>query len=278
MNPIPQSGPADLPFVKMSAAGNDFVVVDAGVLPAGAARSEWVRRVCRRRLSVGADGVIAVERLDAGRLRVEFFNPDGAETFCGNGARCAARYGVLRAGTTAPTMLETVRGPLRAEVAGDRVAVAMGECRVVSEAIHFRLDPVPVRASLVEVGVPHLVTFDHDPGTVDVNTLGRRLRFHPEAGAGGANVNFARRVAPGVLAVRTFERGVEGETLSCGTGCVAAALADALLGDGTSPVTCRTRSGADLKVSYRRVGREFEEVILEGEVRLVYSARLGPET
>lgn len=277
MNPIPRHGTADLPFVKMSAAGNDFVVVDAGVLPAGAARSEWVRRVCRRRLSVGADGVIAVERLDADRLRVEFFNPDGAETFCGNGARCAARYGVLRAGTAASTVLETVRGPLRAEVAGDRVAVEMGDCRVVSEEIHFPLEAGPVRAALLEVGVPHLVTFEHDTGTVDVDTLGRRLRFHPGAGAGGANVNFAARVAPGVLAVRTFERGVEGETLSCGTGCVAAALADAILGDGISPATCRTRSGADLKVSYRRAGRGFAEVTLEGEVRLVFSAHLGPE-
>jgi diaminopimelate epimerase len=277
MSPAPEHRSGGLPFVKMSAAGNDFVVVEAGHLPQSPELPDLVRRICRRRMSVGADGVISVQRVGPDRLRVAFFNPDGEETFCGNGARCAARYGVVRAGTAPRVVLETERGSLRADVGPDRVCLEMGECRVVRKEMLLKLDSGPIRAALLQVGVPHLVTFDLDPDTVDVEGYGRLLRSHPEVGPLGANVNFVRRTAAGVLTVRTFERGVEGETLSCGTGCVAAVLADALRGNGGSPTTCRTRSGSGREVNYVTAGGGFEAVSLAGEARLVYSASLDPE-
>ena len=269
------AGASGAPFWKMSAAGNDFIVLAAGDAPPPEERGDWIRRLCRRRMSVGADGVILVAPAAADRLRVTFYNPDGGETFCGNGARCAARFGRLRRWTPERTHLETTRGLLRAEVDGDRVRVEIGACRADAGPVEIELPDRSFRAVRIEVGVPHLVTFDLDPATTDIDAIGRLLRAHPAAGPDGANVNFVARVAPGRLALRTFERGVEGETLACGTGCVAAVLADARYGSGRSPTLCRTRSGVDLEVEYRMDGSAFEQVTLAGEARLVYSGRLG---
>lgn len=264
-------------FWKLTAAGNDFIVLDAASAPGSGALEEFVRRVCRRRVSVGADGVILVRDLGPDRLRVAFYNPDGTETFCGNGARCAARYGVLRGGTGPRVVLETVRGPLRAEVSGSGVRVEVGPCRVLRAGLWVPWDPGPIRADLIDVGVPHLVTFDLDPSGTDIEAWGPVLRSHPQSGPEGANVDFCRSEGAGVVSIRTFERGVEGETLACGTGCVAAALAADLRGFGQSPTLCRTRSGSPIEVEYVRSEDGYSGVTLAGEARLVFRAELGPE-
>lgn len=266
-----------IPFLKMSAAGNDFIVIAAGSLPAARFDPRFVQQVCRRRVSVGADGVILVEKKRSDLLGVAFYNPDGRETFCGNGARCAARYGAIREGMPAEMLLETLRGTLRAELLTDGVRLEIGACGVLRQDLSIPLGSRTIRGILIDVGVPHLVTFDLDPEEIDVVALGREIRNHPLTGPEGANVDFARQAGSGLLEVRTYERGVEDETLSCGTGCIAAALAAAVLGLGTSPTVCRTRSGANLRVAFHLAGERFEKVILEGEARVVYSGELVNE-
>lgn len=266
-----------IPFLKMSAAGNDFIVIAAGSLPTGRFDPRFAQQICRRKVSVGADGVILVEKRRSDLLGVGFFNPDGRETFCGNGARCAAMYGVLREGMPEEMFLETVRGTLRAELLEDGVRLEIGSCGVLRKELSIPLGSQTIRGILVDVGVPHLVTFDLDPEKIDVVSLGREIRNHSLTGPEGANVDFARQVSSGVLDLRTYERGVEDETLSCGTGCIAAALAAAVLGVGTSPTVCRTRSGASLRVAFRPAAGGFEEVILEGEAKVVYSGELVNE-
>ena len=275
----PSRGEQDgLRFWKMTGAGNDFLLIDSREWPPGEDIPRWVREVCRRGVSVGADGAIFVDHLGGDRWEIRFFNPDGAETFCANGARCASRYAVLRNRAATPLILETVRGPMRSVVEGDRVRLEIGDCRIVRLDLQLKVGAETFQGCLTHVGVPHLVIFHPDPGAVDLAALGGKLRAHPDLGPEGANVNFVRREAGGRLWVRTFERGVEGETLSCGTGSVAAVLVAAHRGFAGSPTVCRNRSGSDLRVFFLREGDRFREVCLEGEARLVYKGTLPGET
>lgn len=263
-----------LRFWKMTGAGNDFLLIDCREWPPGEDIARWVREVCRRGISVGADGAIFVDHLGGDRWKVRFFNPDGEETFCANGARCATRFAVLRNRAATPLVLETVRGPLRSVVEGDRVRLELGRCHIVNLDLQLTVGAETFQGSLIHVGVPHLVIFHPDPGAVDLIRLGGKLRAHPDLGPEGANVNFVRREPGGRLWVRTYERGVEGETRSCGTGSVAAVLVAACRGFADSPTVCRNLSGSDLRVSFRRDGDRFREVFLEGEARLVYTGTL----
>ena len=241
-----------LPFVKMSGAGNDFVLIDdrAGVL--GAGRAALARRICRRRLGVGADGLILIEPAGgAADFAMRYLNADGSEgAQCGNGTRCAAVFARDIGAAGARQRIATPAGVLRAEILGDgnplrvRVEVARpGPLRRV------RLPGLPGgEADLfsVEVGVPHAVEVVADPDAVEVERRGRAIRRHPEFPM-GANANFIA-LAPGEIRLRTFERGVEAETLACGTGATAAALVAHREFGWPPEVRVRVRSGETLRI------------------------------
>jgi diaminopimelate epimerase len=268
---------ARVAFVKMSGAGNDFVVLDGAVwesLPGD--RTTWVRGVCRRGVSVGADGVLVVSPERTGRVRVLFFNPDGGEAFCGNGSRCAARFALARSLVPNPAMiLTTSAGDVPAVVAGGLVSLTLpppsdrGELVLADPAGSFR-------ARWILAGVPHLVVPVSGLASYPLERVGPSLRRHASLGPEGANVNLVERDAAGRVHVRTFERGVESETLACGTGAVAVAFAARLAGAGETVVVV-PRSGLALTVVLDGDSARPLRARLTGDARFVLEGLLDPE-
>ena len=266
-------------FFKMSAAGNDFILFDNRP---STLRSDdlpgLVRRLCRRALSVGADGVILLETSSVADVRASFYNPDGRPTFCGNGARCASRLAYLQGIAPARMRVETSVMVHRAEVKGTSVSFEMRDPQGFEEGIEIQSGGETWRGVFVDTGVPHFVVFRTVGATESIEALGRALRSHPRFGPAGTNVDFVGPADSGSFGIRTFERGVEGETLACGTGCVAAALAAASAGKvASSPVSLRTRSGALIRVHFEGPPRQARGVRLEGEARLVFVGQLTEE-
>jgi len=265
-------------FHKMNGSGNDFIIVDnrRGVLPMEDAQM-FAARVCRRKVSAGADGLILVEPSDHADFKWRFFNSDGSVAeMCGNGARCVARF-AWEQEICGPEMgFETLAGIIRARVSDTRVKVTLPDPTELKIDYEVELEQGALLISSVNTGVPHVVVPVPDPEQPDVEALGREIRFHPLFSPAGTNVNFVSLRKDG-LAVRTYERGVEGETLSCGTGTVAAAVVGVYRGEVMSPVPVVTRSGETLTVHVEREGGEIREVCLEGGTRLVYEGVLTRE-
>lgn len=262
-------------FTKMSGAGNDFVVLEAD----DAARVEdfvaWVRAVCRRGLSVGADGVLVVGPAGNRRVQVRFHNPDGGEAFCGNGTRCAARFAWMRDWCGVEAKLLTRAGEVDAEILADRVRLHLPP-PVDRGRLTLHAEGADLAGRWVTAAVPHFVVPVADLARVPIATLGPAFRRHPHFGEDGTNVDFVAWRRDGSLGIRTWERGVEGETLSCGSGAVAAAFAASLDGAGAE-VRVTPWSGIPLRVSFHGpVGAPFGAV-LEGDARVLFQATLSPE-
>ena len=267
-------------FVKMSGSGNDFILIDhrGGGLDESALEA-FVVGVCRRRLSVGADGVILIEPSPTADFRWRFFNADGSlADMCGNGARCAARFAHRLGVCGAEVRFETGAGLVCAQVKGARVRVRLTDPHGLRLEVPIAVDGRTLTVSSVNTGVPHAVVAADRIDDVDLPALGRAIRFHPSFAPEGTNVDFiCRDPAAGGIVIRTYERGVEGETLSCGTGAVAGALVAAERFGLASPIGVRTASGEILTVAFQRGAGGFQEVFQEGEARFVYSGLLHPE-
>lgn len=274
---------SDATFYKMCGSGNDFVFLDGRTTDPSEWPSDRIARVCARATGVGADGlVILAPGATAGSVRFHFFNSDGSRgEMCGNGALCATRLAAyLRMADPEEVVLETdaglVRGRAdkggsapRAELALPDVA-APGSPRVSAA-------PGEAAAGFAVVGVPHLVVPVEDVAGVDVATRGRELRSHPEIGSAGANVNFVALAAQG-WRMRTYERGVEGETLACGTGAIACATILAGRGVVSLPWTVISSAGSQLTVAGElRPDGGLSAPRLSGEARMVFRGTLGPD-
>jgi diaminopimelate epimerase len=266
-----------LDFVKMTGAGNDFILADnrSGNLSLS---SEQVLRLCDRRFGVGADGLILLAPCTSGRApwAWNFWNSDGSEAeMCGNGARCFARYVQRLTGWDQPVLtFETAAGVITAEFACKRVTVNL------TPPHSLRLqEPIATAAGLLELssintGVPHAVVFVSDADQVKVLESGRELRFHQHFGPRGTNVNFVQVKDRNRIRVRTYERGVEGETLACGTGVTASALISARVHGLTSPVCVEVQSGEELRVSFSERHGHFSEVRLNGPANFIFEGRI----
>ena len=266
-------------FYKMHGGGNDFVLIDhrAGFIPE-AEQPALARRLCHRQLGVGADGLILIEASRAANFRWRFYNADGSEPeMCGNGGRCAARFAVLLGIAPETLSFETLSGVIHAEVRGRRVKLALTGVGDFQLNQTIPLEEANVTGHFVRVGVPHLVVPVDDLEAAPVTEWGRLLRFHQMFQPAGANVNFVRFTGPENLSIRTYERGVEDETLACGTGSVAAALVGACLGRLSSPVEVLTRGGEILTVFFRPQSGACREVYLEGDALVVYQGELWLE-
>lgn len=265
-----------IPFYKMHGGGNDFVLIDhrARFIPE-AEQPRFARRVCHRQLGVGADGLILIEDSATADFRWRFYNADGSEPeMCGNGGRCAARFAVLHGIAPENLAFETLAGLIHAEVRGRRVKLDLPGVGDFSLHQTIPLDEATVTGHFVRVGVPHLVVPVDDLEAAPVTDWGRLLRFHPMFQPAGTNVNFVSFTGPQSLAIRTYERGVEDETLACGTGSVAAALVGACLGKLASPVAVHTRGGEILNVYFKPQAGACSEVYLEGDALVVYQGDL----
>ncbi|QPJ64223.1 MAG: diaminopimelate epimerase [Candidatus Nitrohelix vancouverensis] len=264
-------------FTKMSGSGNDFVIIDhrKPFIPDDQKR-DFVKRVCARRTSVGADGLIFIEPSSNADFRWDFYNDDGSSAeMCGNGGRCAARYAVENKIAGSQLSFETVAGVITADVDGSTVKIKL------TKPVDHRPDQsVEVNGETfvidsLNTGVPHAIIYTNDIENIDVAGIGRGVRFHSQFAPAGTNVDFVQVNDDGSLVVRTYERGVEGETLACGTGVVASALLAARKHELTSPISARTRGGETLKVYFQPGNGSFGDVFLEGLASKSFDGVLG---
>lgn len=262
-------------FAKAVATGNDFVIIDnrsAAVkgLPALAGR------VCDRKRAVGADGLLVLEKSIQADFKMRIFNPDGSEAeMCGNGSRCVALYAV-RKGIAKPMMtIDTAAGILNGVVSGETVKVRLPDPRDIKWNLCLMIHRCPYKLSFVNTGVPHVVHFTDDLEKIDVKNLGSHIRNHGEFAPEGANADFVKIVGRNRIRIRTYERGVEDETLACGTGAVAGAIISAEAENMTSPITVETRGGERLRIYFQMSDGIFRDVYLEGRAKIVYEGEMG---
>ena len=271
--------PVGRTFYKMSGSGNDFVMIDARRDPApDLDRPEWVRDICVRGTGIGADGVVFLQPSSAADFGIRYLNSDGSvAALCGNATLCSARLAVELGGASrAGFSIETNAGVLPARFADGRPEIDLQPVReVVPDDPRVRLAIGEQRAGFVLVGVPHVVVRVDDIESVDVIGRGRPIRLD-RSFADGANVNFVAPGSGGVWRMRTYERGVEAETLACGTGAVATAILLKLWEGRAAPDARRlqTRSGQMLHVKLGRNG-ELWRPSLSGEARIVFQGYLG---
>jgi len=268
-----------IPFMKMSGSGNDFILIDhrEPFLKEDRLR-DFIRKACRRRISVGADGLILIERTQKADFKWRYFNADGGEAeMCGNGGRCAARFAYLK-GIAGPSLkFETSVGILSAEVNGMKVKLELPKPFGLKIDEVISIEGKEYTFSSINTGVPHAVLFVEDLEGLDIVRIGRAIRYHSHFTPRGTNANFIQSGRDSPLSIRTYERGVEDETLACGTGTVASALVAAFKGLVKSPVSLQTRGGELLTVYFEIEGKEVKEVFFQGDVHIIYEAEMWEE-
>lgn len=250
-------------FTKMVGSGNDFVVISgkpAGNLP------RLARILCNRKFGIGADGLLLLDKCRNADLRMRIFNADGSEAeMCGNGSRCAAFLS-----GKAKVKLLTLAGIINAEVYGSRVKVQLTTPKDIKLDIPLIAGDRLVKVNFINIGVPHVVIFVNGIDGINVKHIGCSIRNHKLFSPRGTNVNFVEEVGKNLIRIRTYERGVEDETLACGTGSTAAALIFALKNNLDNLIRVQTQSNETLKITFQKEDGEFRKVWLEGSVGIVY--------
>ena len=260
----------EIRFVKMHGAANDFVVVDHR-RPFLSADPAAFARMCDRRRGIGADGVLLLETDPQLDFAMRYFNSDGHPAdFCGNGARCIARFALDRGlGQGGEVRFTTAVGSMRARRASDEIIeLRYGRIDRAGDPVTVEADGRSFTGRRVRAGVPHFVIPVSDLAAVPLAAWAPAIRRHPSFGAEGTNVDFVSGLGNGRVAMRTWERGVEAETLACGSGAMATALAAAAEGAG-SPVTVRTAGGDDLKVTFENQNEAWD-VTLTGPAEIAF--------
>ena len=266
----------NIDFYKMSGSGNDFIIIDNRKrIVDEASLINFVASVCRRKMSVGADGLILIESADAVDFKWRFFNSDGSVAeMCGNGARCAARFAYIKGIAGTEMSFETEAGIIHAKVAKDQVKIKMPDPTDLKTDYALELENSTLSVSSVNTGVPHVVVEVDNIDDIEVVKLGREIRFHDVFDPAGTNVNFVCLQNDDIVAIRTYERGVEDETLACGTGAIACAIVISYKKKIKSPVKVMTRSGGYLYIYYKVKQGRFYDIFLEGDARIIYKAQL----
>lgn len=260
----------------MNGAGNDFVLIDNR---AGNVRlsPEQIVRLCDRHRGVGADGVMLLVPSRTGKAdwAWDFFNSDGSSgEMCGNGARCFGRFVQKTTGAKDSFTFETGAGIITAVLSGDRVTVNLTKPKDLRLNEQVKLSTGAATIHSLNTGVPHAVLYVPDADQAMVLSLGPEIRRHAHFGPRGTNVNFVQVLGPNHIRVRTFERGVEGETLACGTGVSAAGMISARVHQFTSPVKVQVQGGDTLEVSFKDHGADFDAVRLTGPADFVFEGRV----
>jgi len=262
-----------LHFYKMNGAGNDFVVVDNRDLSLSLSKDQ-IELLCDRHRGVGADGLLAVEPAEHGAdFKFRYYNADGGEAeMCGNGARCFGRFtSALMEQVPERVTFETIAGTLAAEMVEENIRIAMSDPVDLAMDSGASVEGLQATLHSVNTGVPHVVAFVDDLAATDVVRHGRAIRHHERFAPNGTNANFAQVLEPGHIAIRTYERGVEDETLACGTGMVASALFHHLLSGAPSPVRVDVKGGETLQIGFEKSGdRAFSKVTLTGPADFVF--------
>ena len=263
-------------FYKISGSGNDFIIIDNRNRVVDENNlQDFIAKVCRRKMSVGADGLILVEESENVDFKWRFFNSDGSTAeMCGNGARCAARFAYLNGISGTKVSFETEAGIVSAIVENDQVKIKMPDPIDLKTDYNLELGNGSMQVSSVNTGVPHVVITVGDIDDVEVVKTGREIRFHDSYAPAGTNVNFICAGNDNTISIRTYERGVEDETLACGTGSIAAAIVMRYKSKGKSPVKVITRGGGYLYIYFEEDDGRFYDVFLEGDARVIYKGFL----
>ena len=260
----------------MNGAGNDFVLLDNRRQEFRLSRQQVIR-ICDRHRGVGADGIMILIPSASGKADCawEFYNSDGSSgEMCGNGARCFARFVQKRTGLNRDFSFETGAGIINAQFNGKTVTVSLTKPNdlVLNEQVPLSTGSQTIHS--LNTGVPHAVLFVPDADKAMVERLGPEVRHHAHFAPKGTNVNFVQLLGPNLIRVRTFERGVEGETLACGTGVTASALVSARVHKFISPVKVKVQGGDQLEVSFKQSNGEFSEVRLTGPAEFVFDGSI----
>jgi len=263
-------------FYKMNGSGNDFIIIDNMKKKISSDEfRKYIPAICRRKLSVGADGVIIIEPSAIADFKWRFFNSDGSEAeMCGNGSRCAAKFAYMKNICKNKLKFETLAGIIEAEVKEDCVKVLMTTPFDLKLDYEIYIDNNKYFISSINTGVPHVVKSVKELENYDVNKMGRKIRYHEIFQPNGTNVNFVSVINRNTLRIRTYERGVEAETLACGTGSVAAALIAYKKGFVKKPVNVENSGNETLVIYFEETENDFNKVFLEGDAKLVYEGRL----
>ncbi|MEW6096724.1 MAG: diaminopimelate epimerase [bacterium] len=257
-------------FTKMVASGNDFVVIDnrAGMIEV---TPGLVRKICQRKLGVGADGVLIVERSKVANFKMRIINSDGTEAeMCGNGGRCIAKFAQVKEIAKNEMKFETLAGIIEAQVTDNRARVRLTNPINLILSKKVQLKDTKVTVHCLNTGVPHAVLITEEIEKAGVVELGRQIRWHSDFAPAGTNVNFIQPLDNQTIKIRTYERGVEDETLACGTGSAASACLASILGLVKPPVKMITKSEEILEIDFEMMGENITNLYLTGDVQMVY--------
>lgn len=272
-----QTLPDRILFSKFSASANDFILLDNRTGTFTDVASLLARRLCAQRYSVGADGLILIEPSNKASFRVRFFNPDGGEfSTCGNGGRAAARFAHLSVIAGRRMTIETNAGVIEAEVQTNAVRIKFVQPSHFQSYVPITIDGKIIRGHSVRIGDPHFILFANDLRRHSIVPFARKIRYHEAFGEEGTNVHFLEPLSRGLFRIRSYERGVENETLACGSGCVSSAIALTSTGQAEPPITFEPQSGIPLTVHFQKSG-SFQDLYLEGDARLVFRGELTRE-
>jgi diaminopimelate epimerase len=261
-------------FTKMQGAGNDFIVIEARV---GLNYRSLAKKICDRTFGIGADGLLVLNKSKKADYRMHIINADGSlAEMCGNGARCLsayiARYKKLKQKYLS---IETLAGIIKAKAVEETAIVQLNEPKDYHSDIPLRVSERDIRVHFINTGVPHTIVYVTDLPNVDVFTIGRAIRYHEQFSPAGTNVNFVEQLGPALVAVRTYERGVENETRACGTGSVASAIVSFLKGNPEithrrkNQIKVLTQSGETLKVIFDLNNGQVQNVWLKGSAKFI---------
>ena len=262
----------------MNGSGNDFIIIDnREPVIENSAKLDFVSQICVHKLSVGADGVIFVENSDTADFKWDFYNADGSSAeMCGNGGRCVAHYAYVRKIAPEKMSFETTAGIITAEVKGSYVRIKLTTPKGMQRNLNIDLNGKTFKVDSLNTGAPHAIMYSDDITNEDVRGVGRGIRAHPIFSPEGTNVDFVQKLGEDMLYVRTYERGVEDETLACGTGVVASALLASEANLVKAPVRIQTQGGEVLTVDFEKINEagEFKDVFLEGSAKIVFEGTI----
>ena len=262
-------------FTKMSGTGNDFIVVDSFHQTIDMDWPKFARKYCTRRISVGADGVLVLSPSDTADFTYRIFNADGTEAeMCGNGARCAAAFAVEHNIAGRRMRFATLAGVVEARVNPGDVSIRVTEPYGLKKDIAINVDGNGIIVHHVNTGVPHTVWFTRELDSFPVEKFGRALRAHSFFSPAGTNVDFVQISGKDSICMRTYERGVEAETLACGTGAVASAVISHATGRIDSAPVRVSMPGGTLNIEFTCSNGAYSDVWLTGEVSFVYAGTL----
>jgi len=278
-------------FYKLQASGNDFILIENPKLQIPNSKlKKFARKCCKRRFGLGGDGLLVIEPSRKADFKMRIFNPDGSQPkMCGNGARCVALWASRKSpGTRHHLRFETKAGIVESKVKLKRskekdcadVAIRIVDPFDLKLVLPLKVGGRDLKVNFINTGVPHAVIFVHGLNKIDVEGIGRSIRFHKEFEPEGTNVDFVEFLRSNFISIRTYERGVEAETLACGTGVAASAIISWFFAHGSwtvgkKIVKVKVRSGDVLKVFFNLKQEKVEGVWIEGKAYLVYKGQIS---